>query len=140
MDAFNEVFLETQQDGVEDYYGILNCSPYQSTEMIKAEYKRLILKCHPDRYPGDEEKATRFRKLTEAINVLADDKERALYDQWLGSMLMIPYKRWRSSFAETPPVTHWSSRQGPPRIEDQVQNDIEDPREELRQKFRHYQV
>ena len=49
---------------------------------IKQAYRKLALKCHPDKNPGDKEAENRFKELTEAYAVLSDGQKRALYDQY----------------------------------------------------------
>ena len=64
-----------------NYYDILKVKPNASKEEIKASYKSLIKKYHPDVYPGDKTFAERKTKsLNTAYDVLSDDKKRAEYD------------------------------------------------------------
>lgn len=139
MEAFNNAFGAARKDVQQDYYSLLNCGPQHSIEMIRAEYKRLALDCHPDRFSGDPERAERFRLLTEAVEVLSDEKERVFYDQWRTSGLLVPFKIWRASFAQSPPVTHWSTREGPLRLEGHGKDEVNE-REEMRRRFRDYQI
>ncbi|RME78730.1 molecular chaperone DnaJ [Candidatus Woesearchaeota archaeon] len=63
-----------------NYYDILGVSKSASKEEIKRAYKRLALKYHPDRNPGNKEAEEQFKKINEAASVLTDDKKRAQYD------------------------------------------------------------
>lgn len=63
-----------------DYYEILQVGNKASVDEIKREFKKLALKYHPDKNPGDSEAAVRFRDLAEAYAILSDDKKRKDYD------------------------------------------------------------
>jgi molecular chaperone DnaJ len=65
-----------------DYYEILGVSSNASDEDIKRAYRRLAMKNHPDRNPGDTEAETRFKECAEAYEVLADSERRAMYDRY----------------------------------------------------------
>jgi len=65
-----------------DYYEILGVSRDASEEDIKKAYRRLALKYHPDRNPGDKEAEERFKEITEAYEVLSDPQKRRQYDQF----------------------------------------------------------
>ena len=61
-----------------DYYAILEVSPSASLEVIRASYRALGKRYHPDnRETGDAE---RFRLVKEALDVLSDEQKRAVYD------------------------------------------------------------
>lgn len=62
-----------------DYYQILSIPRNASKEEVKKAYRRLALKCHPDKAGGNEEK---FKEINEAYHVLADDARRAEYDRY----------------------------------------------------------
>lgn len=63
-----------------DYYGILGVSKDATDAEIKKAYRKLALKYHPDRNPGDEEAADKFREASEANEVLLDPEKRRIVD------------------------------------------------------------
>ncbi len=65
---------------MEDYYEALGISRNSTLEEIKTAYRRLALKYHPDKNPGDKAAEERFKQLSEAYQVLADTEKRQLYD------------------------------------------------------------
>ncbi|MEW5735824.1 MAG: DnaJ domain-containing protein, partial [Thermodesulfobacteriota bacterium] len=64
------------------YYEILEVSRQASEGEIKNAYRKLALKCHPDRNPGDQEAEERFKEAAEAYEVLRDPEKRRIYDQF----------------------------------------------------------
>jgi molecular chaperone DnaJ len=65
-----------------DYYEILQVSRSATTAEIKKAYRKLAVKYHPDKNPGDKEAEEKFKKINEAYGVLSDDEKRALYDKY----------------------------------------------------------
>ena len=65
-----------------DYYEILGVSRTASKEEIKKAYRKLAMKYHPDRNPGDKEAEEKFKLINEAYQVLSDDEKRAIYDRY----------------------------------------------------------
>ncbi|MDO5029769.1 MAG: molecular chaperone DnaJ [Corynebacterium sp.] len=63
-----------------DYYGILGVDKDATDAQIKKAYRKLALKYHPDRNPGDEEAAEKFREASEANEVLLDPEKRRIVD------------------------------------------------------------
>ncbi len=65
-----------------DYYEILGISKTATKEEIKKAYRRLAMKYHPDKNPGDKEAEEKFKLINEAYQVLSDDEKRAIYDRY----------------------------------------------------------
>jgi len=63
-----------------DYYEILGVSRNATKEEIKRAYRKLALKYHPDRNPGNKEAEEKFKEINEAYEVLSDDEKRKIYD------------------------------------------------------------
>ena len=73
-----------------DYYKVLGVVPTATDKEITRAYRKLAKEHHPDTNPGSEE---RFKEITEAYNVLSDDKQRKEYDDarsMFGSGFRVP--------------------------------------------------
>ncbi len=66
---------------MKDYYKILGVSENATQEEIKQAYKKLAMKYHPDRNPGDKQAEEKFKEINEAYSVLSDPEKRKQYDQ-----------------------------------------------------------
>ena len=75
-----------------DYYKILGVERKASADDIRSAYRKLAMKYHPDKNPGDKKAEDKFKEINEAYQVLSDDQKRARYDQ-LGSA----YSNFRTS-------------------------------------------
>ncbi len=64
-----------------DYYKTLGVSEKASADDIKRAYRKLAKANHPDSTGGDKKKESRFKDISNAYDVLGDEKKRALYDQ-----------------------------------------------------------
>lgn len=66
----------------EDYYQLLGVSQSASDEEIKKAYRKLAMKYHPDRNPGDKDAEKRFKEISHAYDVLSDPQKKATYDRF----------------------------------------------------------
>jgi curved DNA-binding protein len=64
-----------------DYYQTLGVSKTASQEDIRSAYRKLAMKYHPDRNPGDKKAEEKFKEMNEAYQVLSDPQKRSRYDQ-----------------------------------------------------------
>src|SRR5258708_26487715 len=65
-----------------DYYEILEVTRSASGEEIKRSYRKLAVKFHPDKNPGDHTAEEKFKELGEAYDILSDEQKRAAYDRY----------------------------------------------------------
>jgi len=68
--------------GKRDYYETLGVSRSAVENDIKASYRKLAMKYHPDKNPGNKEAEEKFKEASEAYEVLRDPQKRAIYDQY----------------------------------------------------------
>ena len=66
----------------EDLYAILGVGKNASKDEIKKAHRKLALKYHPDKNPGDDAARERFKRVQEAYDVLNDEEKRAAYDRY----------------------------------------------------------
>jgi len=65
-----------------DYYDILGVSKSATADEIKKAYRKLAIKYHPDKNPGDKEAEENFKEAAEAYDVLGNEEKRRKYDQF----------------------------------------------------------
>lgn len=65
-----------------DYYEVLGVAKTATPDEIKKAYRKLAIKYHPDRNPGDKEAEEKFKEAAEAYSVLSDTEKRQRYDQF----------------------------------------------------------
>jgi len=68
--------------GKRDYYEVLGVAKTATDQEIKSAYRKLALKYHPDRNPGDKAAEEQFKEAAEAYSVLADTDKRHMYDRF----------------------------------------------------------
>lgn len=76
-----------------NHYDTLEVSARASPEVLRAAYRSLIQRFHPDRRPDDPDAAARAAAITEAYDVLSDPVRRAAYDDWLSAQQAPPAPR-----------------------------------------------
>ena len=65
-----------------DYYEVLGVDKNASADEIKKAYRKLAVKYHPDKNPGDKEAEEKFKEAAEAYSILSDADKKAKYDQF----------------------------------------------------------
>jgi molecular chaperone DnaJ len=65
-----------------DYYEVLGVSKDATEDELKKAYRKLAIKYHPDKNPGDKSAEEKFKEAAEAYDVLRDKDKRARYDQF----------------------------------------------------------
>ena len=73
---------QSKMSSKRDYYEVLEISRTATPREIATSYRKLAVKFHPDKNPGDEEATERFKEAAEAYEVLSDGQKRARYDQY----------------------------------------------------------
>src|SRR5438445_5586886 len=65
-----------------DYYEVLGIERSATQEEVKKAYRKKALQYHPDRNPGDPEAEKKFKEISEAYEVLSDEKKKEMYDRY----------------------------------------------------------
>src|ERR671918_3174627 len=65
-----------------DYYEVLGVSRGATEAEIKSAYRKLAVRYHPDKNPGDQAAEEKFKEAAEAYSVLSDAEQRARYDRF----------------------------------------------------------
>ena len=68
-----------------DFYKVLGLDKNATQEQIKSAYRKLAIKYHPDKNPGDKNAEEMFKKISVAYDTLSDPKKRADYDNGIKS-------------------------------------------------------
>src|SRR5437762_8207965 len=64
-----------------DYYGALGVKKTATAEEIRKAFRKMARKYHPDVNPGDKKAEEKFKEISEANDILSDEKKRKVYDQ-----------------------------------------------------------
>jgi molecular chaperone DnaJ len=65
-----------------DYYDVLGVNKSASPEELKSAYRKLAVKYHPDKNPGDKTAEDKFKEASEAYGVLSDKSKKESYDNF----------------------------------------------------------
>lgn len=88
--------METRKD----YYEVLGVSKTATEDEIKKAYRKLAVKYHPDKNPGDKEAEKKFQEISEAYDTLSDKSKRAAYDNYGTSSTSDSHSyQWRNPFS-----------------------------------------
>lgn len=90
-----------------DYYKVLGITRSADAAEIRSAYRKLALKLHPDRHPGDKAAAEKFKHISQAYSVLSDEKQREVYDRDTTRSARRP-EAWREQ------TTDWTFRPARP--------------------------
>jgi molecular chaperone DnaJ len=111
---------------VEDLYSILEVSKTATQDQIKASYKKLARKYHPDLHPGDKTAEEKFKQINAAYDVLGDAAKRAQYDSygsydsqstynsnWGGQSARDPWSAWAGAWQQQNQQNNYSRNDDP---------------------------
>ena len=65
-----------------DYYEVLGLNKGASEDQIKKAFRKMAMKYHPDKNPGDKDAEAKFKEINEAYSVLSDPEKKKMYDQF----------------------------------------------------------
>jgi len=101
-------------------YEVLGVTPEAGADEVKAAYRKLAMRYHPDRNPGNKEAEERFKQISEAYAVLRDPDARARFDRYgttgNGAAGAPDFSTvdWRTIFREADIPINWDAREGAP--------------------------
>jgi molecular chaperone DnaJ len=101
-------------------YEVLGVTPEAGADEVKAAFRKLAMRYHPDRNPGNKEAEERFKQISEAYAVLRDPDARARFDRYgttgNGAAGAPDFSTvdWRTIFREADIPINWDARQGAP--------------------------
>ncbi len=75
-----------------DYYDVLGVNKSASPEELKSAYRKLAVKYHPDKNPGDKGAEEKFKEASEAYGILSDKSKKENYDNFTITLVMLPLK------------------------------------------------
>lgn len=87
----------------QDYYSVLGLTRTAKQDEIKKAYRKLALLYHPDKNPGDKAAEDQFKKVSEAYDVLSNEKKRQMYDQFGFAGQQAPGARGQDPFGGASP-------------------------------------
>lgn len=98
-------------------YQVLGVEPDAGQDEIKAAYRKLALRFHPDRNPGDQQAEERFKEVSEAYATLRDPDSRARFDRYGNSGGRPDFETvdWQSVFREADIHVDWNLHRGAPK-------------------------
>ena len=74
--------MKKKTEGMSDYYEVLGLEKGSSIDEVKKAYRKKALQFHPDRNPGDPSAESKFKEISEAYEVLSDEKKKETYDRY----------------------------------------------------------
>lgn len=110
--------LKRLEVAMEDLYSVLGVSKTAAADDIKKTYRKLAVKYHPDKNPGDKAAEEQFKKISAAYSVLGDEEKRRQYDMYgstdayaTSNSAYNPYSSGTYSSGSADPFWEWFSQQ-----------------------------